>query len=482
MSAATPQQSVEAATVGRPQRWPMIVMPTNRAEDTNRDARLINGYMEKELQGDAWLYKRPGMERDSQPSSGAGLGQGAYNWLGDVYTIFNGHLYKNGVDKGGTINTTNGVYRFAAMMPSTTDSTLVAKLVFGNGQFAYCYDDAGGLADFTGNLQPDAVPFYKGWAFLDDTLYVSAPFANIWGSDVNDVLTWPADNVIVARIEPTQGVALAKQLVHVIAFKEDSTEVFYDAGNATGSPLARIPGSKVNWGCASADSIREMDGALYWVSTNRSASRQVMKMDNLKAEKISTPAIERLLGDADLTNVYSWTLKLEGHSWYAITMVNNNLTLVYDQSTGLWAQWTDKDGNYLPIVDSTFKNSTAQTLLQHATDGYLYTVSSNNFVDSDGSITLDIYTPNYDAGTARDKTLRAMYFDTSQYDGSILQVRRSDNDYQTWSQFKEVRLDQPKPFLTDEGVFKRRAYHLRHTSATRFRIKAIDLQMDIGSL
>lgn len=478
------QPSPEAQSIPRPNRWPLIISPANRQEDTNKDARLVNGYMEKELQGDAWLYKRPGLSQESRPSAGAGLGQGAYNWLGDVYTIFNGHLYKNGVNKGGTINTTHGVYRFAAMLPEypVVDPTLIAKLVFGNGYHAYAYDDTNGLVDFTGNMQPDASPFYKGWAFLDDTLYVMAPFANIWGSDINDILTWPADNVLVARIEPTRGVALAKQLVYVVAFKEDSTEIFYDAANATGSPLGRVSGAKISFGCANADSVREVDGALFWLSTNRSASVQVMRMENLKAEIISTPAIERLLGEADVSEVYSWTLKYEGHRWYAITLVNENLTLVYDMTTGLWAQWTDVDGNYLPIVDSTYKTSTAQTLLQHESNGWLYTVDSANVTDAGDVITVDIYTPNYDAGTARDKTLPAVYFDANRIPGSVLQVRYSDDDYQTWSPFRKVDLSVAKPMLQGNGTFKRRAYNLRHQSLTRFRIKAMDLQMDIGAL
>lgn len=436
---------------------------------------MVNGFMEKELQGDTWLYKRAGLTRDTQPTGMSGLGQGAYNWLGDVYTIFNGHLYKNTTDKGGTINTSNGVYKFSSIMGDTP------KLIFGNGVRAYCYDDTNGLQDFTGNLA-FTPPFFKGWAYLDGTTYVMSPYANIWGDDINDILTWDAENVLIAEIEPSKGVALAKQLVYVIAFKEDSTEIFYDAANAEGSPLGRVSGAKINWGCANADSIRELDGALFWLSTNRSASIQVMKMDNLKVDIISTPAIERLLNSADLSDVYSWTLKYEGHKWYAFTLVNTNLTLVYDLTTGLWAQWTDKDGDYLPIVDSTYNTATNQTILQHESDGYLYVVDSDSTSDWNGPITVDIYTPNYDAGTARDKVLERMYFDCNQLPGSMLQIRYSDNDYQSWSTFRQVDLGHRKPSLGEWGTFKRRALNLRHQSPTRFRIKALDLQMDIGSL
>lgn len=477
-----PQQDQQAQTVARPYRWPLIIMPSNRQENTDKDARLVNGYMEKELGGDTWLYKRPGILRSSNPSGGSGLGQGVYNWQGDIYTIVNGHLFKNNSDKGGTIDTTNGVYTWSSVMGATP------KVVFQNGIEAFCYDDTNGLQQITGNIANAAPwPYRKGWAYLDGTLYICQQNANIWCSDpANDDITTPAvwspANGIVAYIEPNRAVALAKQLVYVVIFKETSTEIFYDQANPTGSPLGRVSGAKVNYGCISQDSVRQLDGALFWLCTNESAAVQVMRMDNLRPEIISTPAIERLLANADYTTVYSWTLKLEGHRWYAVTLVNNNLTLLYDVTTGLWSQWTDSNGNYLPFVDSTYKTSTAETLLQHATDGWLYTVSSNNFTDQGNRITLDIYTPNFDAGTSRFKTLQSLYFDTNQIAGSVLDVRYSDDDYQTWSDFRPVDLSLQKPMLVNLGSFKRRAFDLRHSKPTRFRMKAMDFQTDIGTL
>lgn len=468
-----PGQQPQDPTIDRPQRWPLIIMPSNRAEDTSTDARLVNGFMEKELQGDSWLYKRPGLSELTNPG-GAGLAQGVYNWQDDIYVIVNGHLYKNGVDKGGTIDTTNGVYRFSSIMGA------VPKLVFANGVKAFCYDDTGGLQDFTGAMPFYPDPFTKGVPFLDGRIYVMTPDASIYGSLLNDIISpWDSLNVIIAQIDPGFGIALAKQMSYIIAFKQTSTEVFYDAGTTPGT-LGRIQGQKVNFGCISADSVRQLDGALFWLCTNESAAVQVMKMDNLRPEVISSPAVERLLESADFSEVWSWTLKLGGHKWYAVTLVNNNLTLVYDMTTGLWAQWTDTNGDCLQIVDSSFKTDTAETILQHATNGWLYTVSNSQYTDAGDAIRLDIYTPNYDAGTIRDKTIPAMYFDCSQVVGSVLQVRHSDDDYQTWSQFRTVPLNQKKPQLQNEGTFKRRAYNLRHESPTSFRIKSADFQMAIG--
>jgi hypothetical protein len=277
-------------------------------------------------------------------------------------------------------------------------------------------------------------------------------------------------------------VAMAKQLIYAIAFKQWSVEAFYDAGNATGSPLGPVPAAKGPYGCISQDSVREIDGGLFWLSTNKSAATQVCMMRNLTVEVVSSPAIERLLGEADFSKIYSFTLKYEGHKWYIFTLVNNDLTLAYDISTGLWAQWTDTNDHYWPIVDVTFESSTGRTLLLGETNGKLYHLDSEYMTDDGALFNADIYTPNFDGGVDRRKTLNIMRILGDQVTGSTLKIRVSDDDYTTWSNFRTVDLSQRRPFLPNCGTFYRRALHLRHRCNTRFRLRALDLQLDIGTL
>jgi hypothetical protein len=75
-----------------------------------------------------------------------------------------------------------------------------------------------------------------------------------------------------------------------------------------------------------------------------------------------------------------------------------------------------------------------------------------------------------------------MRFNADQTDGSVLYVRASEDDYQTWSNFRKVDLSKKRPILTGLGTFYRRAYHFRHYCNTKFRIRSVDLQMDIGTL
>lgn len=461
----------QAETVALPKRLPIILNPENRSESTGKDARLVNGYMEKMPSGEYQLYSRPGTLLDSRPPGANAAGYGSFNWLGDVYSVFGTALYKNGTSIG-TTDATNGVYRFSSSSGTTP------RLVLGNGVKAYTYDGT----TFAQITDPDfPTAFYKGWSYLDKTTYVMSTPNKINGSDLDNPTAWDSLNLINAQIAPDKGVGLDKQLVYTVAFKQWTTEVFYDAQNSTGSPMGTVQGAKINFGAASIETVQDIDGSLYWVATNRNSSPQIIRVDNLKPSIISTPAVERILDGADFTACFSWTIKEWGHWFYVLTLKTDNITLAYDTKEGLWSQWTDTDGNYFPIVSSTY-NSSGVHILQHETNGKLY-LAKGTYVNDDGSLfTVDMYLPNFDGGTRRRKQLNVMTFVGDQTPGSVIQVRGSDDDYQTWSNFRNVYMEKKKPLLTNCGTFEKRAYHLRHRCNARLRLQAIELQMDLGTL
>jgi hypothetical protein len=460
-----------------PPRLPLVVLPSNRASSTATDARLVNCYIETNEQGEINIYRRPGMETFETQT--AVPGRGLFHWDSDVYSIFSGTMYRNGVSVATGLNTTNGKYNFSSILGATP------KMVLGNGAKAYAYWVAGGLTADLNSIDSDyPATTVKGFAYLNGATYVMNPSAVIWGSAINSVSVagdWPALNFISAQADPDNGIAINKQLVYVIAFNQWTTEVFFDAGNATGSPLGNVQGSIVSYGCAAADSIQSIDDVLFWLCRNKTNSLQIAMMKQLGLEIISTKAIDRLLVDADLTQIMSWQIKFDGHSFYVFTSISLNLTLAYDIVENLWCQWTDANGNYLPIIASTY-DSSGRNILQHATAGTLLYMSPDYYTDDDDLIQVDIITPNFDAQTKRRKMLGRMSFIADQVSGSTLNVRYTDNDYQNWSNFRIVDLSQEEPMLTDCGTFKRRAYHLQHKANTFFRISAVELQYDLGTL
>jgi hypothetical protein len=373
--------------------------------------------------------------------------------------------------------------RYMINQVGTTDFTTVGAVVNTPGTVFI----ATGPATGDGNVYiQNSFPadFCKGFVYLDGTLYVMDPEANIYGTkNLDDPTIWDPLNKIVARVEPDGGVALAKQLVYVVALKEWTTEVFYDAGNFPGSPLAPVPGAKSPYGCVSADSVQEIDDVLFWMSSNRTASPQIVCMEDLKVRVVSTPNVDRLLENAHFDEIFSWTFKHGGHKFYGITVKNINLTLVYDIDQQLWYQWTDVNGNYWPIVYMTFDED-MEHIAQHETNGDLYWLEGDyEYPDDAGDVfTVEIVTPIADFGVDRRKVLNQMRFNGDKQADSILTVEVSDDDYGTWSAPRSVNLSHFRPILSQCGTFYRRAWRFRHQASTRFRIRSIDLQLDVGSL
>jgi hypothetical protein len=199
-----------------------------------------------------------------------------------------------------------------------------------------------------------------GIVYLDASFYVMDEAAVIYGSDLNTGLSWNALNFITAQVEPGAGVCIAKTQNYVIAFKEWSTEFFYDAANSPGSPLSAVSNGFNLVGCASGDSVANLDGILFWVSQTRQKGRGVHMMRGLDEQPISTPDIERILNLSTLATVYSFGVKIAGHAFYVLTLVDQNITVVYDMTSKTWAQWSSLTlGTPVSVTSITLSGTTA---------------------------------------------------------------------------------------------------------------------------
>lgn len=476
----------QSQTMLVPARLPLVIDPENRDSSTAKDSKLINGYVEIDRDRNVFIYRRPGTSQWGQPPATNAAGQGVFYWNNAVYSIFAGTLYKNLSSVATGLDSAGGVYSFTSILGATP------QMVMQNGNQGYSYDDTHLLSANLHSINA-SYPQYtcKGLAYLDGATYVLQRFfgtaitpAVIWGSAINSVDQvgdWDPLDFLTAQIEPDSGVALAKQLVYVVCLKQWTTEIFFDAGNATGSPLQSVPNAKISYGCATADSVQSIDDVLFWLSTNLSASNQIVMVDRLQLRVVSTQAIDRLLNQADLSVVYSWQIKCNGHSFYVLTIKNANLTLAYDIRQDRWEQWTDANGNYMPIVASC-RDSSGNHILQHETNGTLYYASPNYLDDAGTVFPVTVVTPSFDAKTNRRKFLGAMNFYADRVPGSLMTVQWSDDDYQSWSQPRTLDLSQQYPRLSNCGTFRQRAFKFTVNNNLWFRLMAVDLQFDVGTL
>jgi hypothetical protein len=422
------------------------------------------------------------------PSATTGAGMGVYWWNGAVYSIFAGSLYKNLSVVATGLDTGRGVYSFSSLMGGTP------KLVMQNGNQGYSYDDTHLLSATLHSINASYPTFTsKGLCYLDGAMYVLqhnygnflSP-ATIWGSVPNSVDQpgdWSTLDFITAQIEPDSGVYLAKQQIYCVALKQWTTEFFYDAGNPTGSPLQFYPSLKQGFGCASQDSVQSIKDVLVWVSQTREGANQVVWMVDSRISVISTPAIDRLLREMvlDTETIYSWQLETNGHTFYVVTFKDNNLTLAYDLVSKGWQQWTDQNGNYVPIVCATRDNS-GNSILQHESNGILYYAGNTYTTDNGQLIPVTVVTPNFDGNVQNRKHCGKIAVNADQVPGAIMSVETSDDDYQTWSQPRQVDLSLNMPNLIHCGTFRKRAYRFKINNNLPFRLKSVDLWLEMGDI
>lgn len=222
-----------------------------------------------------------------------------------------------------------------ALIPA--NGATLAKAFIKNNSVAYVYDGSTITKVTDANYPTSTV---SGVAYLDGVIYVMDAKGIIYGSNLLDPLTWNALNFITANAEADAGVAIARQLNYILAFKDYSTEVFYDAGNPTGSALGKVQNALIEIGLAAAGSLAFSDNTIYFMANSRQRGRTIMKMVGYTPQPISTPFVDRILNGDDLATVYAFVVKTNGHFFYVLTLKTSGVTLVFDEMTGEWHRWT----------------------------------------------------------------------------------------------------------------------------------------------
>lgn len=221
------------------------------------------------------------------------------------------------------------------LIPATL--TTPVSVFLKNNEVAYYYNGLS-VVQITDPDYPPSTVF--GVVYLDGTVYVMNSRGVIYGSDLNAPTSWTATNFISANAEADSAVALVRQLNYVVAFKEFSTEFFYDAGNATGSPLSKVLNALLEIGCATSGSLAFSDNTVYFMANSRQKGRSIMKMEGYTPKYISNQYIDRILNADDLSEVYAFVVKTNGHFFYVLTLVDSGITLVLDEVTGEWHTWS----------------------------------------------------------------------------------------------------------------------------------------------
>lgn len=313
-------------------RLPLASFFDPRDAALTKDGLLSNCYEEKDTSGTR-IVKRPGytlkISIAASPSRGItlfGLGN---------YLVAGSNFYDMvGTQRALTGASSNGPVSFTTI-PSQGSTT--AKLIIQDTLGMWVFDGSTVTRVTDGDYPVTTVP---GVVYLNGTVYVMDADGVIRGSDLLDPFSWSALNFISAKSEGGQAIALARHLSYILAFRSEATEIFYDAGNPVGSPLAPMLSAYMKIGCASAGSIASNGNTTFFVGQTKSDGRAVYRMDGFKASVISTPFVDRILRSTSLALTHAYVMKQNGHEFYFLNLPSAGLSLVYDLGEDRWSRWT----------------------------------------------------------------------------------------------------------------------------------------------
>jgi hypothetical protein len=133
----------------------------------------------------------------------------------------------------------------------------------------------------------------------------------------------------------------------------NSTEVWYDAGNA-GFPFTIMPGVFIQHGCVASYSVATHDLNVFWLSIDQAGQGTVFEGIGYSARRISTYAIEKIISNwikagANISDAVGFIYKQEDHIFYVLSSASANATIVYDVTESLWHEraWTDPNSGLL---------------------------------------------------------------------------------------------------------------------------------------
>ena len=321
-----------------------------------------------------------------------------------------------------------------------------------------------------------------GAVYSDGTVYCMTTTGRIYGSAIEDVLTWNALNYISKSSEPDGGVALAKHLNWIVAMGAHSTEFFYDAGGTyPTSPLLRNDASKIEIGCANGYSVVQFENNLMWVGVSRETGNGVFMLDGVSPIKVSTPVIEKYLNADGLTIVNAYAITIAGHTFYVMNLDTTEITLIYDLNENLWYQWSSTVGGVeQDFVGRFFTSLYGVSYCLNPYNGALSVFDINTYQDEYQTTNTRIVTPQIDGGSTITK-----FFESLQVVGdratTTVQIRHTDDDYNTWTNYRTVNMNDVRPVLWTLGSSRRKAFELLHTDNTGLRLEAIELNVVEGS-
>ena len=278
------------------------------------------------------IKRMPGI--DSFATAGTAI-RGGHTFKGDLYVVSGTSLFK--ITKAAVVTNIGSIP--GSNRVSITDNGIDLCIVaepdgfFSDGvtvdKITDAFFIAGGASDvdfidgFFVFTRPDSQIFFN--TNLSSRVFNALNFTSADGS---------SDNLVGLIVDHRE----------IFLAGEDSCELFFNAGNATGSPFSRSPSGFLEVGCASGATLAKIDNTVFWLADDNTVRRLVGNTPTI----VSTPGISDLIKTQTTSVAFGFQYIFEDKLYYVLTFPS--LTIEYDIAGGEWHERESRNKDFwLPI-------------------------------------------------------------------------------------------------------------------------------------
>lgn len=426
-----------------------------------------------------YFYPRENFATSGVPAS-TGAGTAIKCWTGSsnaIVTAFgatNSTVYIAAVTQGAITG------QAAFITEGLVGEEKVANIFVVNtaGTKAYYGTGAGSLTEITDAQYPanqtPALVTTGPMVQYDDYCFIMTTDGKIWNSDRLTVASYlTTSDYAPANKKPDKGIGLARYGAGLVGFGATSTEFFFDAGNATFSPLSG-DSTFINQGCANQYAYCNIADTVAFFSTN--AGIGIFVLEGQQAKKISTPPIDRILAGMTAANVRLNPFVSHGKLFLLVTSPVSPGQLAYDIAAGSWQFW-NMTGNQVTQSDVVPGGSSV----------YVGPTITSYFATSATGKSGTFLTGKFDAGVNNRKFINAISIVSAMGStaATTIDLSWSDDDYETFSTPITLSVNAgERPQRVRSGAFITRAFKVTGSNDSSGRIlrnAALEIDYDVGS-
>lgn len=405
------------------------------------------------------------------------------------------------------------------------DDVNTKKLIMVDGVEGYVYtSNAAGTKIVSANFPTPHVAFP---VVIDAYLFLAKTgTGDIYNSDLNHPETWTAGSFISSELYPDDVQALVKVNNYLLAIGTQGCEYFYDAANATASPLQRQDGASLPFGTSFPNSIASDKNTVVMIANPGDGEPILRFIEDFKYKDIPNSEFVLYNLKSQITqsytsypNVRGYFLRINGSLIYGFTGSGVSTfsgyngfyySFFYSFDTDIWftMQGTSSSRPFPVFFTSPATTGSIATyvggMFQLPADGNYYTfigkmeysanATPTDTMNGNGGVgttlipySTTINTSQFDCGTPNWKSMSRAVVDveSSNYSATnSFNLSAYDFNYSSpaYSQSITGLINARNPLVEFRqlGMFKKRSFILADNGATFIRVRNITCTINKG--